>query len=84
MTAADAGQTIFTTNASAVDIALPEAPAVGITYLIGQLGAGKVTISKTGGDVINGAASVSIANQWSGATLIHYTSGKWIAIGDLD
>ena len=83
----DAGETIFCTSASANNITLPAAIAanIGMTYLIVALGAGAVSIVADTGipDIINGAASVTIQNQWSAATVIQYGVGKWVAIGDL-
>jgi hypothetical protein len=87
LTTTDAGETIFCTDASANNITLPAAVAgtIGATYLIVQIGAGAVSIvADTGApDIINGAASVTIQNQWSAATVIQYGTGKWAAIGDL-
>jgi hypothetical protein len=87
LVAGDAGETIFCTDASANNITLPPALAanVGLTYLIVALGVGAVSIVADTGvpDTINGAPTVTIQNQWSAATVIQYTSGKWVAIGDL-
>ncbi len=86
-TTTDAGQVIVCTNGSAIDIDLPALVGadVGTTYLIVQLGAGQVSINADTGvpDTINGTTDVSIQNQWSAVTVIGYTAGKWVAIGDV-
>jgi glycerol uptake facilitator-like aquaporin len=79
----DAGEVIICNRATAQTITLPEATLIGQTYLIVQRGAGAVTIQKLGSHSINGAASVTIQNQWGAATLILVASTVWIAIGDL-
>jgi hypothetical protein len=79
-----AGRTIVYTSSSAVTVQLPDLTAseVGTTYLIGRLGTGTLTIDPDGGQLINGAATITIANQWSAVTVIGYTPGKWLAFGD--
>jgi hypothetical protein len=79
----DAGMVIDCNSGSGQIITLPEAPAIGTTYLIIQRGAGQVTIAKTGSDAINGSASVQIQNQYGAATLIYVASHVYAAVGDL-
>ena len=83
LTVTDAGQVIDCNRGTGQTITLPENPDIGTTYLIVQRGAGAVTISKTGSDSINGAASVTIQNQYGAATLILVASTIWAAVGDL-
>ena len=79
----EAGMVIDCNRGTIQTITLPEAPAVGTTYLIWQRGAGEVTIARTGSDTVNGAASVAIQNQYSAATVMYVASHVWLAAGDL-
>jgi len=63
----DYGQLVVFSNAGAVAVSLPQAAGSFATFntTISYTGAGSITITPTGGSLINGAASLSLAQNQS-------------------
>ena len=82
MTNSDFGVTA-TGSTGGISVALPVNPAVGRLAYVTKIdaGAGAVTVITDAGYTINGAASASLATQYSRITLIYSGSSNWTTLG---
>lgn len=84
----DVSRTVEMNNASANTLTVPTnataAFPIGTRIRIIQTGAGKTTIAAAGGVTINSTAgNLSIAAQWSEATLFKRATDTWVLTGSL-
>ncbi len=84
----DSGITVTLTNAAAIALTVPThasvAYATGATIVIGQRGAGQVTVAGAGGVTVNSRGSaLKLAGQYAYATLIYIGSDVWDLTGDV-
>ena len=79
--ASDAGKIITCNNGAAIAVTLPDGLAVNFQCTVIQVGAGKPTVTRSGTDTVNGAATgVAPAAQWKALYLSKYDTAKWLAI----
>jgi len=75
-----------TTGANTITITLPPGDDMipGDEFIIAKVdaGAGSVTIATDGSDTINGAATDSLASQYSTMTL-RWTGSYWLIVSEL-
>lgn len=77
----DAGKVIVFTNGSAIAVTLPDTLDDFFQFTVVQAGAGVPTITRSGSDTINGAATgVTPSAQWKGAYFCQYTAGAWLCL----
>ena len=79
--AADVGKVIVCTNAAAIAVTLPDTLDTDFQCTVVQAGAGVPTVTRSGTDTINGAATgVTPSAQWKGMYLAQYAAGTWLAL----
>ena len=79
--ASDAGKIITCNNAASIAVTLPDGLAVNFQCTVIQVGAGVPTITRSGTDTVNGAATGVAPNaQWKALYLSKYDTAKWLAI----
>lgn len=77
----DTYQLVVANSGSGITVTLPAALSyIGKTYSIANIGAGTVTVARSGSDTIGGATSVSIV-QHKGSDFKAVASGIWIQMG---
>lgn len=77
----DTYQLVVANSGSALTVTLPAAVNyVGKTFSITNIGAGTVTVERSGSDTIGSATSVSIV-QYKGSDFKAVASGIWIQMG---
>ena len=77
-TITDIDEVIVCNKATAMTITLPIATGSGQSYYINNVGAGTITVSKSG-DTINGETSQEVG-QWETIELIDYGNNQWSII----
>ena len=81
ITAADSGKVLTFNNAAACAVTLPDTLDTNFQCTIVQVGAGVPTVTRSGTDTINGAATgVTPSAQWKGMYLSQYAAGTWLAL----
>jgi len=79
--ATDNGKVLIYTSGSAVAVTLPDDLDVNFHCSIIQAGAGVVTVTRSGADTINGAATgVTPSAQWKGMYLNQFAAGEFLAL----
>lgn len=82
----DAGQLVTLTNADPITLTVPTnasvAFPVGTVITIVQGGAGTVEVEGAGGVTVN-ATGLTLAEQWSAASLVKIATDTWLLIGDV-
>ena len=79
--ATDNGKVLIYTSGSAVAVTLPDDLDVNFHVSIIQAGAGVVTVTRSGTDTINGAATgVTPSAQWKGMYLNQFAAGEFLAL----
>ena len=83
---ADAGKLLTLSNASAITLTVPLNSAVpfpiGTEIHLYNQGAGLITVTQSGGVVVNATPSKIFRAQFSMATLIKYGTDTWVLVGD--
>jgi hypothetical protein len=72
-------QVVICNSGSALTLTLPSTVGSNEVYYIKNIGAGAVTITSTGPDLIDGASTKVLA-QYESANLLDYTVGVWIVL----
>ena len=79
--ASDNGKVITFNNAASIAVTLPDTLDTNFQFTAIQIGAGVPTITRSGTDTINGAATgVTPTAQWSGIYISQYAAGLWLAL----
>ena len=79
--ASDAGKVVIYTNAAAIAVTLPDTFAINFHCTVVRAGAGVPTVTRSGTDTINGAATgVAPSAQWKGMYLAQYAAGTYLAL----
>ena len=79
--ASDNGNVITFDNAAAIAVTLPDTLDTNFQCTVVQVGAGVPTVTPSGTDTINGAATgVAPSAQWKGVYLAQYAAGTWLAL----
>lgn len=79
--ASDAGKILIFTNASAIAVTQPNTFATLFQYTVVQAGTGVPTVTRSGADTINGAATgVAPFAQWNGMYMTQYAANAWLAL----
>lgn len=86
--AADAGDYVTFSSASATTATVPAASAVayttGTVINLIQVGAGQVTVSGAAGVTVNGfGGATKLAGQWAAAQLVNRATNTWTLIGNI-
>ena len=78
----DAGYNLIFTNAAAIAVTLPNTFAVDFHFVVIQTtAAGIPTVTRSGADTINGAATgVAPSAQWKGMYMTQYAANTWLAL----
>lgn len=77
----DAGKVVVFTNGASIAVTLPDTLDDYFQFTVVQAGAGVPTVTRSGSDTINGAATgVTPSAQWKGMYLCQYSSGAWLAL----
>jgi hypothetical protein len=83
VTAALSGKIYTFNKGSAGTFTLPSNPTTGTQYVLINLTANDVVITRAGSDTINGATSVNNTTQYAATTIVYAGSNKWYAFGGL-
>jgi len=76
------GAALVGDNAASIAITLPDGLPVGFQFTVSWAGAGAPTVTPSGSDLVNGAATgISPANQWEGKYFLKYATGAWLCQG---
>ena len=79
--AADSGKVLTFNNSAAIAVTLPDTLDTDFQCTVIQIGAGVPTVTRSGTDTINGAATgVTPSAQWKGMYLSQYAAGTWLAL----
>ena len=79
--AADSGKVLTFNNAASIAVTLPDTLDTDFQCTVIQIGAGVPTVTRSGTDTINGAATgVTPSAQWKGMYLSQYAAGTWLAL----
>ena len=77
----DNGKVIIANRATAIAFTLPDTFDVDWQCTIIQVGAGVPTVTRSGTDTINGAATgVAPSAQWKALYLTQFAAGEWLAV----
>lgn len=79
--ASDSGKVLTFNNAASIAVTLPDTLDTNFQCTVIQIGAGVPTVTRSGTDTINGAATgVTPSAQWKGMYLSQYAAGTWLAL----
>jgi hypothetical protein len=77
----DSGGIVVYTSGSSVAVTLPDTFPVKYHVTCVQAGAGVVTVTRSGSDLINGAATAVVPSaQWKGVYFCQYAANAWLAL----
>ena len=80
--AEDNGMNLIFTNGSAIAVTLPDTLLLDFQFSAIQAGVGVPTITRSGSDTINGAATgVTPSAQWKAIYLTQFLDTEWAAVG---
>jgi hypothetical protein len=79
--ASDNGKVLTFENAASIAVTLPDTLDTNFQCTIVQIGAGVPTVTRSGSDTINGAATgVAPSAQWKGMFLTQFDAAEWLAV----
>lgn len=85
---ADAGKLVTLDNASAITLTVPTNASVafpiGTQILLGQLGAGQVTVAGDTGVTVNTPETLKLRKQYAQAALVKIGTDEWLLEGNLE